>query len=145
MVQVESLMTKNIVTLSGNQTLRDAIAAVQKYRIRHLPVVNGTHIVGIVTDRDIKRATPSLLSGVDQEEYERVLSETKVFQVMTREPITVEPSTPLATAIKLLVEKKFGALPVVENGKLVGIVTDTDVLRGFLAMLESAEEKQARP
>jgi CBS domain-containing protein len=140
-MKVENLMTRNVLTLRGDQTLRDAISIVQKHHIRHIPVVNGPRVVGIVTDRDIKRATPSLLSGVDQAEYERVLNETRVFQVMTREPATVTPDTDLAEAVRILIDKKFGALPVIDGSGLVGILTDTDILRAYLRILTAPQSE----
>src|SRR5437867_11408526 len=99
---VEQRMTRKVVTLAGDQTLREAIAVMQRHRIRHLPVLQGDRIVGIVTDRDVKRATPSLLSGVDQQQFDKVLSTTRIAQVMTRNPFTVTPSTPLKDAVKVV-------------------------------------------
>ena len=133
---VEERMTREVVTLTENASLRDALALLQRHRIRHIPVVNGQILVGIITDRDIKRATPSLLSGASQEDYDRVLAGTHVVQVMTRDPFSVTPSTSLKDATKLLAERKYGALPVVEGGRLVGILTNTDLLRAFYESLE---------
>jgi len=133
---VEDRMTRKVMTLTEDQTLREAIAVMQRHRIRHLPVVADGRILGILTDRDVKRATPSLLSGVDQNQYDRVLSTTRVSQVMTRNPYTVTPSTPLKDAVKVVVDRKFGALPVVEADMLVGIITSTDLLRAFHEMLD---------
>ena len=133
---VEDRMTRRVMTLTEDQTLREAIAVMQRHRIRHLPVVADGRILGILTDRDVKRATPSLLSGVDQDQYDRVLSTTRVSQVMTRNPYTVTPSTPLKDAVKVVVDRKFGALPVVEADMLVGIITSTDLLRAFHEMLD---------
>lgn len=133
---VEQRMTRNVVTLAPDQTLRDAIALMQRHRIRHFPVIEGRRIVGILTDRDVKRATPSLLSGVDQQQFDKVLSSTRIGQVMTRNPFTITPSTPLRDAIKVVMDRKFGALPVVESDNLVGIITSTDLLRAFYEMLD---------
>jgi len=133
---VEECMTRKVVTLTEDQTLREAIAVMQRNRIRHLPVVTGGRIVGIVTDRDVKRATPSLLSGVDQDQFDRVLSSTRVSQVMTRNPYTITPSMSLKDAVKIVIDRKFGALPVVEGDKLVGILTATDLLRAFHEKLD---------
>jgi acetoin utilization protein AcuB len=133
---VEQRMTRKVETLSEAQSLRDAIAVMQRHRIRHLPVVTDGRIVGLVTDRDIKRATPSLLSGVDQVQFDHVLSTTRVAQIMTRSPFTVTPSTSLRDAAKVVIDRKFGALPVVEQDKVVGILTATDLLRALYEMLE---------
>jgi len=136
MKTVEERMTRQVVTLTEQASLRDALALLQRHRIRHIPVVEGERIVGILTDRDVKRATPSLLSGVSQEDYDRVLAQTHVSQVMTRNPFSVTPSTSLKDATKLLAERKYGALPVVEGERLVGILTNTDLLRAFYESLE---------
>jgi CBS domain-containing protein len=135
-VTVEQRMTRDVVTLEQGQSLRDAMGVMQRHRIRHAPVLDGDRLVGILTDRDVKRATPSLLSGIDREQYDRVLSQTRVGQVMTRNPYSVTPTTSLRDAVKLFVDRKFGALPVVEAGRLVGILTQTDLLRAFYETLE---------
>jgi acetoin utilization protein AcuB len=134
-MNVSELMTREVITLRPESNLREAIAAIQKFRIRHIPVVEGGKLEGIVTDRDIKRATPSLHGGVSQEDYERVLNETKLFQVMTRDPLSVGPDDSVKSVAKILVEKKYGALPVVSDGVLVGIISDIDLLRVLYDML----------
>lgn len=128
-------MSRQVVTLTPEQTLREAIELLRSKRIRHLPVVEDSRLVGIVTDRDVKRATPSLLSGIDREEFDRVLNETLISQVMTREPLTVTPETTLKRTLAVLIEHRVGAVPVVKHGKLVGIVTDTDMLRALYELL----------
>ena len=126
---VEDIMTREVLTLAPEQTLRDAINLLRSQRIRHLPVVEGQKLLGIVTDRDVKRATPSVLTGVGKDEYDNLLLTIKVAQVMTREPVTVQRQSPLKNAVKIFLNSRFGALPVVDNGHLVGIVSDIDVLR----------------
>lgn len=123
-------MTRSVETLSPAQTLREVTELLLTHHIRHLPVVDGDfRLVGIVSDRDVKRATPSLHSGVDRQSYERVLEETTVAQFMTREPTAIAPDAPLKAVARILVDSKVGALPVVDDGRLVGIVTDIDLLR----------------
>jgi len=136
MMKVEDLMTREVVTLTEDQFLRDAIAVLQRHRIRHVPVVSGEKVIGILTDRDVKRASPSALSGIDQSQYDRVLTSTRVGQVMTRDPFTVTPSTPIKDAVKVLIDRKYSALPVVEHDRLVGIITGTDMLRLFYDTLD---------
>ena len=133
---VADRMTREVKSLKESDALREAMDLMQRHRIRHLPVTVEDRVVGIVTDRDLKRATPSLLSGIDQEQYDKVLQETRVGQVMTRNSYTVTPSMPLKDAAKVLVDRKFGALPVVEDGRLVGIITGIDMLRAFYELLE---------
>lgn len=128
-VLVKDVMSPSVVTLTPEETLLDAIGRLRSNHIRHLPVIEGSTLVGIVTDRDVKRATPSILSGVDQKEYDRVLASTRVVQFMTRDPLTVTPGTSLKAAIDLFIDRKVGAIPVVEGGRLVGILSDIDILR----------------
>ncbi|MBI2213369.1 MAG: CBS domain-containing protein [Acidobacteria bacterium] len=132
---MSEIMTREVVALRPESNLREAIAVIQKFRIRHIPVVENGKLEGIVTDRDIKRATPSLHGGVSQEDYERVLNDTRLFQVMTRDPLSVPPDASLKSVAKILVDKKYGALPVVADGVLVGIVSDIDLLRVLHDML----------
>ncbi len=132
---VDQVMTRTLITLGPDQTLREAVALQQRHHIRHIPIVDGDSLIGIVTDRDVKRASPSLLSGIDQQAYDRVLAETHLAQVMTRNPFTVTPQTDLRDAVKVLIDRRFSALPVVERNKLVGILTVTDMLRAFHGML----------
>ena len=98
-------------------------------------MVHGTRVVGIVTDRDLKRATPSLLSGVRQEDFDRVLDETPVTKVMTRDPATTTPGTSVKEVARFLVDKRYGALPVMEEGRLVGIITNVDLIRTLHGLL----------
>jgi acetoin utilization protein AcuB len=126
---VQEVMSRTLVTLSSEQTLRDAMNLFRSNRIRHLPVVADGKLIGIVTDRDVKRATPSLLSGVTSDEFDHVLDTTAVAQVMTRDPITASPDDPLKSVVKIFLERKVGALPVVSEGVLAGILTEIDLLR----------------
>ncbi len=134
---VEDVMSRSVVTLAPEDTLRDALNLLRSNRVRHLPVVDGSALVGIVPDRDVKRATPSVLSGVDRDEHDRVLATTKVAQFMTREPITVTPKSGLKAAVKIFLDRRVGALPVVEDGHLVGILSDIDILRAAHDLLPS--------
>ena len=135
-MKVSDRMTREVVTLDEEQSLRDALNLQQRHKIRHIPVVSDGSIVGILTDRDLKRASPSLLSGIDQERYDELLDTTRVNQVMTRNPQTVTPATSLKDVAKILIEGKFGALPVIEKKKLVGIITEIDLLRALHELLD---------
>ncbi len=135
-MKVSDRMTSEVVTLNEEQSLRDALSLQQRHKIRHIPVVAGGSVVGILTDRDLKRASPSLLSGIDQERYDELLDTTRVAQVMTRDPRTVSPETSLKDVAKILIEGKFGALPVIEKNSLVGIITEIDLLRVLHELLD---------
>lgn len=134
--EVRNVMTSPVETLPPGATMEEGIQLEMRLRIRHIPVVESGRLVGIVTDRDLKRATPSVLSGVDREEYERVVRGTTLARVMTRDPVVVHPETPLREAVGILVDRRFGSLPVVDaDGGLVGIFTESDALRAFHALL----------
>jgi len=135
-MKVSELMTPNVVTVTPDQSMHDVMALFRSRKIRQVPVVEDSRLIGIVTDRDVKRATPSLLSSGGQDEYDRVIDETRVAQIMTRDPITVTSGASIKTALQILIDRKIGGLPVVDGGKLVGILTEMDFLRAFYATLE---------
>lgn len=136
---VAEVMTAEVHTLPPEATLEDAILFERKHKVRHIPVVDGVELVGILTDRDIKRATPSLIGGIDRDNYEIMIRTTPVSRIMTRDPITATPSTSLREAVELFTNRRFGCLPVVAGGRVVGIVTGTDLLRAFGEHLRATE------
>lgn len=135
-MKVGNYMTPEPITVAEDDSMAEAVLVMRRQKIRHLPVVNGNLLVGIVTDRDLRRASPSLLSGIAEEKYQEVLESTPVSKIMTREPFTVRLDTDLADAVSILVDKKISSLPVVNGAELVGIVTEVDALRVLLEMLK---------
>jgi len=136
---VREIMSTNLTTLDQEARLLDAALLMRSSGFRHLPIVHGGRLVGLVSDRDIQRATPSLLGKVSQEEYNRIFETTPITRIMRRDVLTVAPTTPIRDAVRLLYENKLGCLPVVEGeNHLVGIVTVTDLL-GVLDRLCSEE------
>lgn len=131
---VRDFMTRQVTALQETDTLLDARMMFMRSSFRHLPVLSDKKLVGVVTEHDVKQFAPAISSGMSADEYNRMLETTPVSRAMTREPITLRPDQPIYEAATILYSKRFGCLPVVENGALVGIVTTTDLL-GLLVRL----------
>jgi len=132
-MDVSQWMTKSLMTIKPKDTIRQARERLAKYRVNQLPVVVDEKLVGIVTDRDVRDAYPSslrLFYGKDVDEFG---DSHTVEEIMTYHVVTVTPQTSLREAGQRLRRQRFGALPVVEQGKLVGIITRSDVLDAMLA------------
>jgi acetoin utilization protein AcuB len=140
-MRVADYMTSEPVSVTEDMTMKDAVELLRQHRIRHLPVVQGRVLVGIVSDSDIRKASPSLLSGVDMSEYEEVLGNTPISRVMTREPFTVTADTELRDAVQLILDKRVGALPVVNGKELIGIFTDSHGLSVLVKMLSHVPQQ----
>jgi acetoin utilization protein AcuB len=135
---VRDFMTPNPTTLTPDQPLLQAVLTMRSLSIRHLPILQDGKLVGLITDRDVARVSPSILSAVSQDEYNQVFEQTMIQRVMAKRPVSVAPDQPLADAVNLLHENKWGCLPVVENEQLVGIITIIDILRYTLSTLATA-------
>jgi acetoin utilization protein AcuB len=133
---VRDVMQTKLVTVTPLTTLPEAIKLVAERRIRHLPVVDpGGGLVGIVSDRDLKRAMASPATSLEAHELRFLLDRLPVAEIMTRTVVTIDPESPVEEAARLMVQKKIGAVPVVDAGDLVGILTETDALALFVEML----------
>lgn len=132
---VREFMTTDVTALQETDSLLDARMVFVRSSFRHLPVLKGKALVGVVTEHDVKQFAPSLMSGVKPDEYNRLLETTPVSRAMTREPLTVRTDQPIFEAAALLYDRSFGCLPVVENGELVGILTTTDMLRLLMRLI----------
>jgi acetoin utilization protein AcuB len=134
-MKIVELMTKNPLVMTPGETVGQADELMTENRIRQLPVVEGSALLGIITDRDV-RSFLADSSLADPEERAKALK-TKVREVMTADPLTLAPDDDLRDAVELLVEDKIGGIPVVDEAEgLVGIVTYVDVLRCFLNRLD---------
>jgi acetoin utilization protein AcuB len=135
---VSSRMTRDPVAVSPDDSLAEALRVTRARRIRHLPVVRGAELVGIVSDRDVRLAMPSPLTEADPARVE-FLNRTKVGSVMTREVVTVGPRETVEDAARILARHRIGAVPVVDaHGALVGILSETDILHAFVELLGPA-------
>ncbi len=126
---VRDFMTSPASSIEADSRLLDAALALRRSGFRHLPIVRGEKLVGIITDRDINRYAPSLLGNISQEEYNAIFENTPLERVMTKDPLFTTPDTPIGKVVATLHNRKLGCMPVVEDGRLVGIVTVTDMLR----------------
>jgi acetoin utilization protein AcuB len=139
MVVVEKWMTRDVITVPPEEKIIDAFELMQDRGIRHLPVVEAGELKGLVTDRDIRLALiPSPLSTPEERMFHLGALE-RVDEIMTTDLITIAPTTTIEEAAKLIAKYKIGALLVVGQGKLVGILTATDILSVFIEMLETIQ------
>lgn len=116
-------MTRDVVTVPSTATVADALDTLNAHTIRHLPVVDGGNVVGILSDRDLRLAVTGRPN------------ETTVSDVLSSNPMTVPSAAPVEDAARLLVEHDVGCVPVVDDGELVGIVTASDLLRSFVEIM----------
>ena len=133
-MQVRDMMQQEVVTAPPDMSLAHAKRCMRDQDIRHLPVVSDKRLVGIVTDRDIRAAMPSPATTLSRGEIAYQMDTTPVNACMTREVVSIGPETDMVHATRLLLEHRFGCLPVVDAGTLVGVVTEIDCLRAFLAL-----------
>jgi CBS domain-containing protein len=132
---VRHVMSRPAITVEPMALLLDAALTLRSSAIRHLPVVENGQIVGLLTDRDIQRCAPSRLIPISEDGYNQVFAGTTVSRVMTREPLSVGPDLPLSEAIVLMQQSRYGCLPVVENGAVVGILTRSDLVDALQRLL----------
>ena len=136
--RVRDFMTRDPITLREDDLLRQAVEIVMVRRIRHIPVLDGSsRLVGIVTDRDIHGTLPSPLSAAAPEEYEALLETTALARIMTRAVVTVGADDLAAEAVETLLSSKIDGLPVLDEGRLVGIFTVRDALRAYLELVRT--------
>jgi acetoin utilization protein AcuB len=133
-------MTKNPITVDSETLVLDAQKIMQENNIRRLPVVDKGRLVGIVTKHDLLQASPSPATSLSIHELNYLLARMKVKEIMKKNPMTLSPDTPFEEALKLGQDKKIGSFPVVENGKLVGIATESDIVRFLTHALGIREE-----
>jgi len=125
---VADRMTPNPTTVTTDTTLKDAIELIRSMPFRHLPVLDaGGALVGVVTEKSLVYASPTPITTLSIFEVDYVLSRMKVGQLLHREVISVGPGLPVEEAARIMVDNRIGCLPVVEGGKLIGIISDTDI------------------
>jgi len=137
-MRVSDLKSAEVATLRRNDKLAIADDVMQVGRVRHTPVLDdhSDDLVGILSQRDLFRGALSRALGYGSHAQQKLLNQLAVKDVMTTDPVTTTSDTPLAEAARLMLERKIGCLPVVDDGKLVGILTESDFVQ--LALRRSA-------
>lgn len=139
-MKIKDVMTKNPITADSETLVVDAQRMMKENNIRRLPIVDKGKLVGIVTKHDLLEASPSPATSLSVFELNYLLSKMKVKEIMKKNPITLTPDTPFEEGLRIGQEKKIGSFPVVENGKLVGITTESDIIRFVTRVLGIKEE-----
>lgn len=124
---VSDWMTRKVVTVSPEDSISRAVQIMREKKIKHIPVVKDNKLRGIISDRDIREFGPSKATSLDIYELHYLLAKTKVKTVMKSKVITAAPDMPIEEAARMLHDENIGSLPVVEQGKLAGIISDRDI------------------
>ncbi len=132
------MMQKPVITATPAMSLAEVQRVMRDHHIRHIPVVSGKRLVGMITDRDIREASPSPATTLTHGEIAYQMETTPIKTCMTKDVVWASPGFTMVDAAHVLLECKIGCLPVVDNGTLVGIVTDMDCLRAFLETARGA-------
>ena len=131
-MRVSDLMSQDVATVGVADSCQEAVARMVRQKIRHLPVVERDgRLVGVVTDRDLRHRLfePRVMKEIGTVSVDQILKTVPVKDIMSAPVVTVGPQDELETAARVMLEDKVGSLPVVENGRVVGIITETDLLR----------------
>jgi CBS domain-containing protein len=142
---VRQIMQRDVATLGASDTLDLADDIMRLGRIRHLPVTEAGHVVGILSQRDLYRAGISSLLQLGRTEEQRFLAKVPVRAVMTPSPYLIAPDASVRAAVETMLEQKIGCLPVVEGGRLVGLLAESDCLRYLDQLLRIADTKGLLP
>ncbi len=139
-MRIRDLMTKNPVTVDPDTSIHDARKLMKENNIRRLPVTKNGKLIGLVTMRMLIEAAPSQASTLSIHELNYLLTKMTVKDIMVKDPVSLSPDMPAEEAMKLGQEKGYGGFPVVEDGKLVGISTESDIVRLITNILGVREE-----
>ena len=131
-MHVKDLMSRHVLTIGPSDSCLDAVARMHQATVRHLPVVNRDGaLVGVVTDRDLRHHlfSPRVFKDVGTIPVDALLKAVPVAEIMSTQVIIATPEDELIDAARFMLEERVGSLPVVESGRVVGIITETDILR----------------
>jgi acetoin utilization protein AcuB len=136
-------MSRPVISVTPDSPINDVLAMFRKEHIRRAPVMKDGKLVGIVTETDLLNASPSSVTTLSIWEMNYLISKVKVQDVMSKKVITVRSDTPIEETARIMADKKIGGVPVVNEGKVVGIITETDLFKIFLELM-GARQKALR-
>lgn len=129
---VSDWMTRKVFTVAPDSSVSEAMNLIRAKKIKHIPVVRDEKLKGIVSDRDIRDYSPSRATTLDVYELHYLLATAKVKEIMKSGVVTVAADTPIEEAAMLLCDRNIGCLPVIEGGRLIGIISDRDIFRALI-------------
>jgi len=136
-------MSRPVISVPQDESINDVLAMFKKEHIRRAPVMNKGKLVGIVTEGDLLNASPSDATTLSVWEMNYLISKVKVKDVMSKKVVTVDRDTPIEEAARIMADQKIGGLPVMDRGKVVGMITETDLFKVFLELM-GARDKGVR-
>lgn len=129
---VSDWMTKKVYAVEPGSYLSDALSLMKEKGVKHIPVMKNGKLRGVLSDRDIKEYSPSKATSLDIYELHYLLAKTKIKEIMKMKVITTTSATPVEEAAMLMLDNSIGCLPVLDEGKLVGIISDKDIFRALV-------------
>lgn len=132
---VRSRMTKSPITITANAPIMDAVEVMREKNLKRMPVVDGEKVVGVLTQGDIQKVSPTKATSLSIFEINYLISKITVKEAMTKNPVTIEADSLLEEAAVIMRQHRISTLPVVEGGKLVGIITESDIFDAFIDLL----------
>jgi len=129
---VSDWMTKKVYAVEPDEYLSDALSVMKEQSIKHVPVVKGGKLKGILSDRDIKEYSPSKATSLDIYELHYLLAKTRIKEIMKTKVITTTADTPVEEAAMVMLDQGIGCLPVLDTGNVVGIISDKDIFRSLV-------------
>lgn len=132
---VSERMSHPVISVSPETPIHDVLAMFKKEHIRRAPVIQDGKLVGIVSESDLLNASPSPVSSLSVWEMNYLISKVTIKQVMNKKVKTIDVNTPIEEAARIMADNKFGGMPVLRNGKVVGMITETDLFKTFLELM----------
>lgn len=137
---IRERMSRPVITINAEASMKDALDLMRREHVRRLPVVNKRgQLVGIITETDLAKASPSEATTLSVFEIRTLTSKVKVEEIMTTEVVTITEETPIEEAARIMADYEVSGLPVMREGKLVGMITETDLFKVFLELFAARE------